>query len=69
MSEPHHEDPILVHLSYIREKADSIDNRLDAQNGRLRAAENAIAVLRWANYLVGTATLALFVALLRKIIP
>lgn len=36
---------LLIHLEYIREKVDGICDRLDAQNGRIRTAENKILVL------------------------
>lgn len=40
------EQSVLVHLEYIREAVDGVNERLDAQNGRLREAEQDIAVLK-----------------------
>lgn len=52
-------------LNYIKDGVDGINERLDAQNGRLRKAEAAIAVLQWAVGLVGVVALALFASMLR----
>jgi len=40
-----HQDPVLIHLEYLREGVDGITRRLDEQNGRLRNAEGDIKVL------------------------
>lgn len=46
MSDPHSEHPaILVHLEYLRQGIDGINERLDIQNGRVRKNEQSIAVL------------------------
>lgn len=39
-------DEIRVHLEYIRDGIDGINERLDALNGRTRKTETAIAVLQ-----------------------
>jgi hypothetical protein len=39
-------DPVLIHLQYIKQSVDGINERLDAQNGRLRTAEGEILVLK-----------------------
>jgi len=36
---------VLVHLEYLRDKVDAIDGKLEAQNGRIRKTEEAVAVL------------------------
>ena len=39
-------DEILIHLQYLREGVDGINERLDRQNGRIRLAEQDLAVLK-----------------------
>jgi hypothetical protein len=39
-------DAIFVHLEHIKEGIDGINRRLDEQNGRLRSAEQNVAVLQ-----------------------
>lgn len=39
-------DPVLVHLSYIKDAVDGVNARLDILNGRQRTAEQDIAVLK-----------------------
>lgn len=42
---PHNDDVILVRLEYIASAVDEIKGDVKAQNGRIAAAETAIAVL------------------------
>lgn len=61
-------EQILVHLEYLREGMDGVNARLDVQNGRVRTAERAIAVLQWAMALIGSGTLAVFTAYLWSVL-
>lgn len=45
-SRDHSTDEILIHLQYLREGVDGINERLDAQNGRIRTLENDMAVVK-----------------------
>lgn len=46
MTEPQAKlDQLLVHVEYMRTGIDQINDRLDAQNGRVRTVETAVAVL------------------------
>lgn len=40
------DDPILIHLEYIKDRVDEINARLDQINGRTRTNETDIAVLK-----------------------
>lgn len=60
---------VLVHLEYLREKADETTDHLGRLNGRTRKSEMAIAVLQWAVGLIGIVSLALFGAFLNKVWP
>lgn len=46
MPEQHSDDPIIIHLEYLREGVDGINARLDGLNGRTRQNEQDIAVLK-----------------------
>lgn len=46
MPDPAPQELLLVHVEYIRERVDSIDNRLSELNGRTRVNETEIAVLK-----------------------
>lgn len=39
-------DELLVHISYIKQGIDAINEKLEAQNGRVRTAETDIAILK-----------------------
>ncbi len=51
-------------LNLILKGVDGINSRLDAQNGRVRKAESAIAVLRWAVFGGGVGSLGVIGAAL-----
>ena len=40
------DDPVLVHLCYLREAVDGVNARLDIQNDRIRLTETDLAVLK-----------------------
>lgn len=42
----HSNAEILVHLEYLRQGVDGINDRLDNQNGRIRTLENEMAVVK-----------------------
>lgn len=58
-----------VTLGEVYRKLCAVHDQTVLTNGRVNKHEAAIAVLQWAVGLVGVGSLALFVAVLRKIIP
>lgn len=58
---------IIVHLEYIKKAVDAIEQRLEVQNGRVRAAERSIGILNWAMVLIGAASLAAFTAIINRL--
>lgn len=59
-------EAILVRLDAIHELAEKIEERLTAQNGRVRTCEVAIGALQWAVFAGGGAGFSAVIWLLLK---